>query len=635
MSTEAVSQALAPIIAGPLLRKLDSDSLHLWLATSCDSAIDVTIFENEAALSQKADIQTVHLGRKLYLKFIKVDFEKPLPADTPLAYELNLDGAPISQILEHDLNYAAESTKTEFIWRPKVNSVLHGSCRKAHYGYHIQDASRKAGDGLVEADHHLRSTQIEQWPSLMVLSGDQIYADDVAGPMLHAIRQAITLLGIEEEAIPNAEQPLSEQPYFYQREALLPQSDQNDELNKQFFKGKKKPVFTTDTAHNHLMSFAEVICMYLLVWSPTLWRHISLERPDSINKEEHRLRYDKERKAIEEFVEGLPQVQRVLAHIPSAMMFDDHDVTDDWNLTAEWEQTAFGHPLSKRIIGNALFGYLLCQGWGNNPAQYDHAFIKQAETAALTQEAQVRDTFIDELLAYDQWHYHWDTQPKLVVLDTRTRRWRSEKSFSNPSGLMDWEAITDLQQDIKNLDSVILVSPAPMFGVKLIEAIQKVFTWIGKPLMVDAENWMAHPGSAYALMNLFTHAKTPTNFVILSGDVHYSFAYDIKLRGHKSSPNIWQITSSGLRNEFPHDLLEWFDRLNRWLYAPWSPLNLFTKRRSLRISPRKPDNADHGERLLNHSGIGLVHFDDQGRPSEIAQLCKQNERVIFLSTKRS
>ncbi|RUM55669.1 MAG: alkaline phosphatase family protein, partial [Marinomonas sp.] len=167
------------------------------------------------------------------------------------------------------------------------------------------------------------------------------------------------------------------------------------------------------------------------------------------------------------------------------------------------------------------------------------------------------------------------------------------------------------------------------------EAIQKVFTWIGKPLMVDAENWMAHPGSAYALMNLFTHAKTPTNFVILSGDVHYSFAYDIKLRGHKSSPNIWQITSSGLRNEFPHDLLEWFDRLNRWLYAPWSPLNLFTKRRSLRISPRKPDNADHGERLLNHSGIGLVHFDDQGRPSEIAQLCKQNERVMFLSTKRS
>jgi len=128
MSTEAVSQALTPIIAGPLLRKLDSDSLHLWLATSCDSAIDVTIFENEAALSQKADIQTVHLGRKLYLKFIKVDFEKPLPADTPLAYALNLDGAPIAQILEHDLNYAAESfgalKLTRFCMVPVVKHTM-------------------------------------------------------------------------------------------------------------------------------------------------------------------------------------------------------------------------------------------------------------------------------------------------------------------------------------------------------------------------------------------------------------------------------------------------------------------------------------------------------------------------------
>ena len=43
-----------------------------------------------------------------------------------------------------------------------------------------------------------------------------------------------------------------------------------------------------------------------------------------------------------------------------------HDVTDDWNLTADWERTAYGHPFSKRIIGNALVAYLLCQAWGND-----------------------------------------------------------------------------------------------------------------------------------------------------------------------------------------------------------------------------------------------------------------------------
>ncbi len=36
------------------------------------------------------------------------------------------------------------------------------------------------------------------------------------------------------------------------------------------------------------------------------------------------------------------------------MIFDDHDITDDWNLSARWELTAYGHPFSRRIIGNAL-----------------------------------------------------------------------------------------------------------------------------------------------------------------------------------------------------------------------------------------------------------------------------------------
>ncbi len=42
---------------------------------------------------------------------------------------------------------------------------------------------------------------------------------------------------------------------------------------------------------------------------------------------------------------------------------------------------------------------------------------------------------------------------------------------------------------------------------------------------------MAHPGSAHAILNIFRHRKTPHNFIILSGDVHYSFVYDVELRG--------------------------------------------------------------------------------------------------------
>lgn len=634
MNPVTTEQVLPTIIAGPILRKLESHKLHLWVATSADLTPRVTIFQGSHVLLSQTQCTSLQIGTRLYLKLITVQVDDPFPQATKLTYQLNFLESDPASFDNTPYHYANDEEAIQFIWKPAITSLLHGSCRKAHFGYKEIDGRSSIGDGLAQADKHLSKTPMEDWPSLLMLSGDQIYADDVAGPMLYAIRQAIGLLGIREERLPESGHRLKDDPFYYCREALLPKSKQGEHVRSQFFKGKKKPVFTTDTAHNHLISFAEVICMYLLVWSPSLWKYISLEIPESITNAANKARYLEERKAIKEFVETLPQVQRVMAHLPTAMMFDDHDITDDWNLTADWEQTAYGHELSKRILGNALFGYMLCQDWGNNPSQYDERFLKQAEHALLNQDSSLQDDYIDTLLAYEQWHYQWDTQPKLMVLDTRTRRWRSERNVNKPSGLMDWEALTDLQHDVKGLDSVILVSPAPMFGVKLIEAIQKIFTLIGQPLMVDAENWMAHPGSAHALMNLFKHAKTPTNFIILSGDVHYSFAYDIKLRGHKSSPNIWQITSSGLRNEFPHRLLEWFDRLNRWLYAPWSPLNIFTKRRSLKVSPRKPEHSPHGERLVNQSGIGLVRLDHRGCPTEIAQLGNNHEKIRFLSSKQ-
>src|SRR5699024_1306088 len=138
---------------------------------------------------------------------------------------------------------------------------------------------------------------------------------------------------------------------------------------------------------------------------------------------------------------------------------------------------------------------------------------------------------------------------------------------TRPSGLMDWEALSEMQQDLMDRNSVVLVSPTPIFGVKLIENIQRVFIWLGKPLMVDAENWMAHRGAAYVLLNIFRHKKTPAHFTVLSGDVHYSFVYDVALRhGGPTRPHIWQIVSSGIKNEFPDQRLDWFDRLNRWLF---------------------------------------------------------------------
>ena len=101
---------------------------------------------------------------------------------------------------------------------------------------------------------------------------------------------------------------------------------------------------------------------------------------------------------------------------------------------------------------------------------------------------------------------------------------------------------------------------------------------------------MVHPGAASTLLNIFKHSKTARHFVILSGDVHYSFVYDIELRFREYSSHIWQITSSGIKDQFPQApqaLISLSDRMNRWLYGLYSPLNLFTKRRSMGIKGRK------------------------------------------------
>ena len=564
--------------------------------------------------------QQLRVGEHCFIQLLDIQLDEALPSDSLIAYDLQWRQAeqkPWQSMADWapELCYSQE-TFPQLVIRSRIDAVLHGSCRKPHHA---------APDGLVAADSWLAQCHAEPLdrPALLMLSGDQIYADDVAGPMLTAIHQLIEELGLYPETlqgalVANSEQLFSSPLNYYRRSELLPSSEGNSALKKRFFEGARKPIFTTSSADNHLITLAEVLAMYLLVWSPMPWRSLTEQQPEL--SPERQQQYQLERERLVAFVEGLPAVRRLLAHVPTLMMFDDHDVTDDWNLTAAWEASAYGHPFSRRIIGNALVGYLICQGWGNNPDAFNQHPMALLQAWSKQPTAAHQDQLINHLFSFEHWHYSLPTSPKLLVLDTRTRRWRAETNPGQPSGLMSWEALSELQGELLNHDAVIIVSPTPVFGVKLIEVIQKIFTWCGKPLLVDAENWMAHKGTANVMLNIFRHARTPANYVVLSGDVHYSFMYDIKLRHRDGEPHIWQITSSGIKNEFPPRLLDVLDRLNRWLYSPRSPLNWFTRRRRLEIRPHPPVSASHGERLLNRSGVGYVQFNTAGEPVLVQQI---------------
>ena len=633
MTETATTHELPPVLAGPILRRTSAEQICMQILTSQPLEYSFQLSDRGRELLSINDgeitRQRFQLGEYCWLDILILRSTQALPLDSTLHYDLKigLQGG-LTSIAEWgaELIYQDEGLPSLRI-PSRLNRLAHGSCRKPHH---------RGGDGLVRLDQQC-AANLEQRPDLLIMSGDQLYADDVAGPMLRASHQVAEKLVLADEllhgtSLSSAAELELDSRCYYRRSELLPNSETNEEVRKSFFEAKRKPIFTSDSARNHLITLREVIAAYALLWSPNCWKFVDLNQLPSLSTELE-LVYQRERESIEEFAAGMSRVARVMANTPCYMIFDDHDVTDDWNLSAAWEVAAYGHPFSARIIGNAMLGYLLFQALGNEPKRLGEAFFEPLSALFTDYNDQRHHDLIQQMQNYPYWGYEIPVEPGIVVLDTRTQRWRSERNPQSPSGLMDWEQLVDLQQTLLNRKQVILVSAAPIFGVKLIEAIQRLFTWLGRPLMVDAENWMAHPGSANVILNIFRHSRTPEQFVVLSGDVHYSFVYDIKLRFRNAGPRIYQITSSGIRNAFPSTLLSILDRLNRWLYASWSPLNWLTKRRLMRIRPRVPSEFPPGRRLVNTPGIGWIEFDSQGVPVLIQQLGAQGEDHRFHPSK--
>lgn len=80
---------------------------------------------------------------------------------------------------------------------------------------------------------------------------------------------------------------------------------------------------------------------------------------------------DKNKDKLNILKQTLPKVRRSLANISTLMIFDDHDVTDDWNLNPSWRDRVFTAPLGKAIVRNAMMAYALFQDWGNRAVSYN------------------------------------------------------------------------------------------------------------------------------------------------------------------------------------------------------------------------------------------------------------------------
>jgi hypothetical protein len=361
--------------------------------------------------------------------------------------------------------------------------------------------------------------------------------------------------------------------------------------------------FTAD-GPSHLISFGEYCAMYLAVWSnavwelkadgkpdlatiddvhklplgqlPQLWElHSCFEKasaaisrtdPKPLEKRFEEIRADKKKldgfeavtRTLTDFYDSLPRVRRALANVPTYMVFDDHDVTDDWNLGRAWRDRVFTAPLGRRIITSALAAYVAFQDWGNDPLRYRNGPYRTS--LDLASEFQPRSVAtapdddpvvkagnqLEKLFGLNQadpeqpepqlkWHFSVDgPRHRVLVLDTRTRR--AYRSRYLPPALLSTKALNEQIPDPREhplpfgIEMVVVLSQTPVvlpsvatrfimpFNTRKTEFSNHAGWRRLTGLEPDNEIW---PGDDVAYEALLKRLADFRRVVVISGEVHY------------------------------------------------------------------------------------------------------------------
>jgi hypothetical protein len=412
-------------------------------------------------------------------------------------------------------------------------NIIHGSCRKLH---------GKGEDCLVVADELISSSlkDLTRRPSALFLTGDQIYADDVATPLArHLTELGIKLLGWEER-IRGTNKVVSE---------IKP--GERQKVIREF------AGFTAGHAGNHLLGFGEFAAMYMMAWNAENWPHDITNTAASPNWK--RTTYGGHVKQLEETRRDLAAVRRVLANIPTYMIFDDHEITDDWNITREWHDNVADSECGKQIVTNGLAAYWAFQGWGNDPSLFSNDFIDSIVgyfgKRGNVSEAE-KQSFQDFLWNFHGWTFSAPTNPLTLLVDSRTRR--HYDTFKGAPQLIGEEGLLSISRtaadaNFKKGDPVIIVVPTPVFGFDLIQALQKAFSLITSVYILDLESWYANTLSRIRFLTFLLQTLAPRHCIFLSGDVHFGFTIKAAFAplqegyGYDDIMSITQLNSSALK----------------------------------------------------------------------------------------
>ncbi|WP_019060390.1 alkaline phosphatase D family protein [Streptomyces prunicolor] len=268
-----------------------------------------------------------------------------------------------------------------------------------------------------------------------------------------------------------------------------------------------------------------------------------------------------------------PEIRWLLSTVPSCMIFDDHDVIDDWNTSAAWLADMRETPWWRERLLSGLMSYWVHQHLGNlSPAELaaDPLYLAVRDTPDGTDELRAFACRADADPATVRWSYRRDFgRVRLLMVDSRAARVLDEqnRAMLDP-GEADWLR-TQALTDPGSYDHLLIGTSLPWLLPHLVHDAEswdaalcrgeRGARWaeFGEKLRraADLEHWAAFPESFEKLADLIAEVGTgdgaPASVLVLSGDVHHAYVAEPKWRTGGPSSRVLQLTCSPVHNSIP------------------------------------------------------------------------------------
>jgi hypothetical protein len=457
------------LVLGPLLRHVGEREATVWVET--DAPCEVEVLGHRAS--------TFHVAGHHYALVVIEGLE---PGESR-EYTVELDGERHWPDPESDW----PASRIQTLHPDDGVSVVFGSCRVAaphERPYVLERTEHRLGrgvDALQALAARLRNAPAHTWPSLLLMVGDQVYADHVSPQTLAFIQS--------------------------RRSTLEPPGEE-------------------------VADFEEYTRLYRESWSE-------------------------------------PSIRWLLSTLPSAMIFDDHEVVDDWNISAAWKEEMSQQPWWGPRIAGALHSYWLYQHLGNlSPRD-----LRDDQLLARVRAAPDAAAVLSELALHverstggTRWSYARDLgRTRLIVIDSRAGRvLRGEQREMLDDAEWRW-----LEAQLRgDVDHLLVATSLPFLLPPAIHALEgwnealcaggwgAAAARLGERLRrrIDLEHWAAFRSSFNRLASMLIDVAAgrrggaPASIVLLSGDVHYAYLAEAQVDRERVQSRIFQAVCSPFRH---------------------------------------------------------------------------------------